>query len=497
MASADASRFMWRAPDACAGLLLVLLLGSPAAAAGQSEALAARAKQGNDAMVAGRYGEAVTAYAELAKALPNDAGIQLNLGMALAMARRPADAIAPLERAVRLQPDLHPAWLFLGTALLETGKPERAIEPLTRAVATEPDGAQARRMLADAYLTLERYDEASAELRKLTEIDANDATAWYGLGQTHEARARASFQALRDAAPDSPYEALLLADVLASQAEVAEAIALYRDALESLPPLRSLREPLAELYEQAGDAARAAAVRKEAEALSPADCAAQAPECEFHDGRYGAALDRLQGRTDPAAHYWRARIHNELAVEAFGRLERLPPSPESHAFRAQLYRNQGRHLESVAELRRAAALAPGDPDIQRELATSLYLSRDYEAAAPLLEKLLRSDPASGELNFLYGDTLLQAQKGEAAIPHLERAVQAEPAELEARSSLARAYLLVGRFRDAIPHLKAALDIDEDGSLHYQLARAYQAVGESELARKMLAEYEALRKANDR
>lgn len=74
-------------------------------------------------------------------------------------------------------------------------------------------------MLADAYLSLQRYDEAQRELRKLLELDEHNANAWYALGQSHEGGARRAFEALRRIAPDSPYESLLIADVLASQKE--------------------------------------------------------------------------------------------------------------------------------------------------------------------------------------------------------------------------------------------------------------------------------------
>ena len=232
------------------------------------------------------------------------------------------------------------------------------------------------------------------------------------------------------------------------------------------------------------------------EGLPPPDCVRHKAECAFRAGRFADAVAAVEGRRDAESLYWRARAHNELAVEAFSKLELLPPSPESHAFRAELYRNQGRHVESVAELREAAKLAPGDPRIQRELATSLYLSRDYDAAAPLLQGLLKQAPRSAELSFMYGDTLLQAQKVESAIPPLEAAVRLDASLISARASLGRAYLLQGRHADAIPHLKAALGSDEDGSLHYQLARAYQATGQPELAKQMLAKYEAMQKENE-
>jgi tetratricopeptide (TPR) repeat protein len=63
--------------------------------------------------------------------------------------------------------------------------------------------------------------------------------------------------------------------------------------------------------------------------------------------------------------------------------------------------------------------------------------------------------------------------------------------LPAQASLARTYLALGQSGKAIPYLKAALPIDDDGSLHYQLGRAYQASGQVELARQTLKEYQKI------
>lgn len=444
-------------------------------------------------MAAGRYDEAAALYAELSRALPGDAGLLMNLGISLTMAGRPGDGIGPLRRAAELQPSLHAAWLFLGSAYLDTGATQPAVEALTRALATDPRSLKARRMLADAYMQLEQYDAAARELEQLAAAEPSDAAVWYALGQSHEAGARMAFEALRHDGKGKAYTQLLAADVLVSEEDFAGAIDLYRDALESLPPMRAVFEELADLYEHVGEAGQAAAVRKTLDSVSKEDCARNVPECEFMAGRYREALVALEARTDPEAQYWRARAHNELAAAAFATLEQLPPSAESHAFRAEQYRSQGRHVDSVTELRAAAKLAPADRRIQRELATSLYLSRDYQAAELLLADLVEQAPGSAELQFLYGDTLLQGQKLEEAIPHLESAVRGAVDFTDARISLARAYLQVGRHADAIPHLKAVLASDEDGSLHYQLARAYQATGQPELAQQMLVKYAEIEK----
>ena len=170
--------------------LALCLVHATAVLAAQSPDLAAKSERGKLAMAAGRYDEAAAVYADLARTLPTDAGILMNLGMAQSLAGRPREAVKSLERAVQLKPSLHPAWLFLGTAYLDVGDAASAVRPLVKAVATDSSSVKARRMLADAYLTLERFEEADRQLRRLTELDKNDAAAWYASrSQPRSARA--------------------------------------------------------------------------------------------------------------------------------------------------------------------------------------------------------------------------------------------------------------------------------------------------------------------
>ena len=105
-------------------------------------------------------------------------------------------------------------------------------------------------------------------------------------------------------------------------------------------------------------------------------------------------------------------------------------------------------------------------------------------------------PDAAGASYLLGDVLVARQQPEAAIPHLERALRLDPSLAHAHAVLGRAYALVGRGQEAVPHLEKALAVDEDGSLHLQLARAYRAAGRSADAERTLAQWERLRKARD-
>jgi predicted Zn-dependent protease len=195
----------------------------------------------------------------------------------------------------------------------------------------------------------------------------------------------------------------------------------------------------------------------------------------------------------PEAEYWRSRAFARLAREAAARLERLPEGPEIHELRAEALRTRRQHLEAIKEWRLALKYAPQDVHLREGLLSSLYQARDYQAALPLADELLRAEPASAELNFTKGDILLSSQQSDKAIPYLNTALKRDPGLAAAHHALGRAYMQVGQPAAAIPHLTAALPLDQDGSLRYQLAKAYEATGQMQLAKTTLADYQTWQK----
>jgi predicted Zn-dependent protease len=456
------------------------------------DALGARAAEGAAAMKAGKFQEAVTIYDELASARPGDAGLLMNLGMARYMAGQPADALPPLQKAVRLRPALAPASLFLGAALLDLGRAREALLPLQHAVTALPQNADAREMLARAYLERSQFTSASVQYRALTTMQPINPKAWYGLARTYEGIAEEALAALERQSPDSPLLELVVADIAVTQEKFGAALAIYRRALDGAAPVGGLHEAVAELYERAGKPEWAAAESRKIRRRSDAGCAARQPECDFLAGRFRESLAAALRSPTAADRYWVIRSANRLATEAVARLETLPPSVELHLIRGELAQSRGRYPESVTEVRAALALSPGNSTIETALAEALLHARNLDEALTLLERLNREHPADGPLLSMYGDALVQSQQLERAIPILENAVKAAADLLSARASLGRAYVQTGRYQEALSHLSAAAREDEDGDVHYQLARAYQALGRPADAKKAMAEYQRRR-----
>jgi tetratricopeptide (TPR) repeat protein len=461
---------------------------------GQSDELAREAQRANELMVAGKYADAVPIYQRIAKALPANAGIQLNLGLALHFAGRERDAVPHLEAALKAQPNSLPALTALAQARLALNEPKLAIGPLEKVVAAEPKNREARGMLAAALLDAGRFEEAAARYREVSNEDPNDPRAWYGLGMSYQGLAGSAFDRLQKLDPTSPFVSSLVADTRVKRRQYRSAYFFYTQALEKLPQLHGVHSALAEVYRKTGHPDWASQEDAKEAGLPAPDCKTHPAECEFvagHDAQLTKAVSAA-----PEALYWQAKAANELALQSFFRLGQLPPSVEMHELKADIARGQGQHVEAAQEWRAALALAPGNPKIEREIAISYFLAGDYKTALAEAQSVLKRDSRSAEMSFVAGDSLLRLEDAEKAEPYLRAALAGDPKMVAASASLGLALARLGKAAEAVPLLEKALELDDDGSLHFQLANAYRASGQAEKARAAMAQYQEIVKRNE-
>ena len=185
----------------------------------------------------------------------------------------------------------------------------------------------------------------------------------------------------------------------------------------------------------------------------------------------------------------------EAANAAWVRLAAFPDSFEAHMHAAERNDAAERWLEASQDWEQALRLVPESATARSGLAGSLFRRRDYMRVLSTLEPLLTT--SSAEASFLYGASLVNLQRAEEAIPHLERALSRDPNFLPAAAALGQALLQTSRPRDAILYLTKAAATDTDGSVHFQLFRAYQSTNAPERAQEALADYKRLRGSGSR
>ena len=317
---------------------------------------------------------------------------------------------------------------------------------------------QDRFELANRFLLADQPSKAVEQLLLLPDSPRK----FFGLGKAYSAASRLVYSELEKTIPGSPYRLALQAKSRYDQGQFRTAFRLYRSALERDPAIPGVHAAIAEIYDRTGFPAWA--------------------EAELKKERGGPIADER---------YRQAIEYSEKAAAAYARLLALPASPEATEIRAESLWLSGKRKDAVEALQTGVRT----PRLERILVRYLWTLREYDQVRPKLEALLRGLPADPELNYQMGELLLETSSGAAAVGYLEKATGILPA----RAALGRAYLQLNRSAEAIPHLRAAARLDEDGSLHYLLARALSASGnerEAKAAMEKRAELAAKQEARE-
>jgi TolB-like protein/class 3 adenylate cyclase/Flp pilus assembly protein TadD len=125
--------------------------------------------------------EAAISEAERAVALdPNDADSFITLASALSLAGRPDEALAFVERAMRLNPHHPPSYLYeLGLAQFGMARYDEAAGSLEKATILNPEDRWSLRLLLATYGLLGRGEDAARVFRAITDAAKHGSRRYY------------------------------------------------------------------------------------------------------------------------------------------------------------------------------------------------------------------------------------------------------------------------------------------------------------------------------
>lgn len=309
-----------------ATLLLTLLL-----AQGAAPDLRQLVEAGMKAKAAGDLDSAIRAFRQVAELAPDLAAAHANLGAVYFEKRAYAQAVAPLQRALSLRPDLTGSEAMLGTALLATGDAAAAVPHLEK-VGT-PD------LLGVALLEAGRPRDAVEKLEAALLQRPNDPDLLYYLSQAHGRLSKDVFDRLRAQPAGAARTQQMLGEAMTASGNRAEAEKHFAAALAARPDLRGVHFALGELALAAGDYARAETEFQAETAMAPA---------------HAASAYKL----------------------------------------GHVLLNRGQTAKAITELTRAETLAPDMPETLLELGKALALAGDAAAAEKRLRRLLEIEDSS-------------------------------------------------------------------------------------------------------
>lgn len=434
---------------------------------------------------AGRYYEALAAYAPLAPALPD---AQLRLGAIRALRGERAAAERALRSAMQrglADGPYHLALLYLGRALADDGRAELAARTWLLLEDCRSPAACAYRApgrLLAAEEALRRGDNLAAAAGFSAALDAPMPPGWAALARYRLALLRA---------PDDAGAALAL---------LAEA-----DRPARVSPDDAL---LAPLLPAAGDGpAQLAAVL----AGPPAARPQLLGQVYLGLGLYGLAEGEF-ARVDPAgpdalgaaayAAYTRWRAGDRPG--GLARLEALvaasPAEPRARTLLALAYLSADAPDSAREQIDAVARLSPGDPDVELAWASWHAARREYDQASLAYGRALaRAAPAErgryalAAAAFHLATTFELCERG---LPLAEQAAAALGPHAEAQSVLAAHSYHCGRFDAAAAAARAALGAGAGPDAAYYLGAALAALGDAPDARAALIRAADLAPASD-
>jgi predicted Zn-dependent protease len=168
-----------------------------------------------------------------------------------------------------------------------------------------------------------------------------------------------------------------------------------------------------------------------------------------------------------------------------------------HVLLGDIFRQKRRWDDAEAEYRKAVALDPKNHAARLSLAIVLFTELKTDEAQDIDDSLLTEDSGDPEANFLAGEILVLRNLYGEAEPYLSKCRNLKPEFLpRVHSLLGQVYAATNRIPAAISEYKSGLSTDEDGSIHYQLARLYQKSGDRSAAEAAYRESQRLRRQWD-
>ncbi len=389
-----------------------------------------------------RYADAVALLTPLVRPDDSkDANALVVLGVAYLGARDPANALATMMAASKLDPDNPSVLLGLGAAQRAANQLDASLATLQKVAAAPPDAASAR----FAY------------------------TAQYQLGLTRLARseykeAREAFAVASKLAPDSREIQHAMGESLLLGGKPDEAIAQFKELAQRKNAVLGDYIVLATAYQDATRFDDAQRTYREAVTRFPRDATAH--------WRYGTFLA------------FETKYGNAAVALADG-LKVAPNDPRLLQSASLVAVRRGRPAEAIAFAQRLVDLDPKNPSNRFYLGTLYQDSGDKTRAMEIYRAVIADDPKHAlSLNNIAA--LLTETDPKAAVPYARRAVEVMPQSAAVEDTLGWALLKAGQPREAVVALGTASKLrPEDPKAYYRLAIAQKEAGELKAARASL------------
>ena len=325
---------------------------------------------------------------------PDVAYAHFQLAYAYTALKRTDDARQEYERCATLDPKMPEAQLNLGTLLLEN-RPADAVAPLRKAVELLPSQSRPRYLLGLAQERSGDLSGAAESFQGATRLDPKGVDSLTRLGQVllrldKPADAESKFRAALELQPKSPEALQGLAQSL-DQQKKPQAVDAYRNYLALQPDDKGARSRLIHLLieQQKYDEAVAENAKNNSGRPQTVD-----------DLKLRADIEINQNKLDEAI----ATLHQAIAL--------APNDAQLHGGLGRIYLQQRQFADAEKELKAALQLDRNNLAYWKDLSSTYYLAGNCQATLAALDVVAKAEvPGAGAwfIRALCYDKLSQVQ----------------------------------------------------------------------------------------
>lgn len=436
-------------------------------------ALQATWTEANGHAASGRFDEALPRYQWLAQWLPEVADIWCNMGAALDVLGRRAEAIEALRRAVAVDPLSVLAQRSLASLLEGVGDFQGAVAHYREAVSIDPGQLESMRGLGCALHLAGQLREAHEVLRQALTLGPEDVQSHFYLGNV--------LAALKELVPARHHLKIAyrlsgdaragcnLANLLLETRQYADAEALLREIVDRNPEHAPSWNGLGGALLKVGRLPEARAALEQALAVDPTLTAAMhgLARCLFKMGDLEGALDRFEAVAVLRPEAIEARVDASRALQHLGRfaeaeswqraiLKVTDDDAQAWCDLAITLQRLDRYDEAQDAVDRALAIEP-------RFSTALLLAADLSAIAgdlrggiSLAQEALEHAHGDIKLMNAVGGLFEQWHNEDLAIATYRMAVKASPDNAFAAARLFDLSLSVCDWRDYAQNCRAQI-----------------------------------------
>ncbi len=209
-------------------------------------------------------------------------------------------------------------------------------------------------------------------------------------------------------------------------------------------------------------------------------------------------LNNYLGRNpkDQKGWYLLGKTYLELSEDSLRKIDEIDPdSVVAHEIAGEIDASMHNYDLAMVEYKKAIDLDPHLPGTHMHMGDAYWSIAKWDSAETEFKAELANDPYNCLARWKLANSMLEAnESAQDALTELNRTIDRCPALMQARADRGRALIRLGKQADALPDLlMAEKDSPGEPSIHFLLAAAYRAQGNSAEALKEMQTYSRLQR----